>query len=75
MKWLKNIESIAKTANSGICPYCGSNDTNYSTKKISKDFGYCVIWCNKCKKATNISRIEIDEKISHNIEIPDDLIF
>ena len=30
MKWIKNLESIAITKTSGKCPYCGSDNTDYT---------------------------------------------
>ena len=75
MKWLKNIEEIATDNTAGVCPYCKSDDTEYSAKEVANGFGYAVIWCNQCKHAFNLSRIKIDGNIITNKAIPDDLIF
>ncbi|MCR5807767.1 MAG: eukaryotic translation initiation factor eIF-2-beta/eIF-5 family protein [Oscillospiraceae bacterium] len=67
MKWEKNLISISKSATSGICPECGSPDTEFYAKKIVGDLGYILVWCNSCKKGTNISRTVItDDLVTHN---------
>ncbi|MBQ8514638.1 MAG: hypothetical protein IJ496_04510 [Ruminococcus sp.] len=61
MKWLKNIESIVLNGSSGICPYCGSNDTEYAATIVFGDMGFGDVWCNSCKNAYHISRIKIQD--------------
>lgn len=75
MKWIKNIESIARTSSPGECPYCKSLETEYSAVPIRDTRGYIVIWCNKCKKACNISRANISDESIIEKPIPKDLIF
>lgn len=75
MIWLNNIEKIATSGVAGNCPYCKSENTNYSVKKICGDVGYGDIWCNECKKAYHISRIKITPAIERDIEVPDGLIY
>ena len=75
MKWLKNIEQIATDNTAGVCPYCQSNDTEYSAKEVANGFGYAVIWCNRCKHAFNLSRIRVDKNTITNKAIPTELIF
>lgn len=75
MKWLKNLEHVAENNTPGICPHCGSNKTEYTANKIKEDFGHCIIWCNDCKHAYNISRVQVTEGMIMNKEIPADLIF
>ncbi len=75
MKWLKNIEQIATDNTAGVCPYCQSNDTEYSARKVEKEFGYAVIWCNHCKHAFNLSRLRINKNMITNKAIPSELIF
>ena len=74
-KWVKNIKSVIDSNNAGECPFCLSKNTGYLAKKTMGDMGYVDIWCNDCKKAVHISRMNI-----HGIEIgesnvPKGLIF
>lgn len=76
MKWLKNLESIAKNHKSGLCPICGSKETDfgYSIIDPKSRMGYGAVWCNSCRHAFHISRVEVkDEK--HIKEIPHNLIY
>lgn len=75
MKWLKNLEHIAEYNTPGVCPHCGSDNTEYTANKIKGNFGNCVIWCNDCKHAHNISRIEISKYMITDKEVPNGLIF
>ena len=75
MKWLKNIEQIATDNTAGVCPYCQSNNTEYSAKEVKKGFGYAVIWCDHCKHAFNLSRLRINKNTITNKSIPSELIF
>ncbi|MEE3449836.1 MAG: hypothetical protein VZR27_03910 [Acutalibacteraceae bacterium] len=75
MKWIKNIENIAKINSPGNCPYCENSDTEYTAVRIYKNLGYAVVWCNKCKRACNISRMEITDKTIVGKTIPKNLIF
>lgn len=40
MKWIKNLESIAITKTSGKCPYCGSDNTDYTFVGNLGEYGY-----------------------------------
>ena len=51
MKWIKNLESIAITKTSGKCPYCGSDNTDYTFVGNVGGVGYGEIWCNDCQSA------------------------
>ncbi len=73
MKWLKNLENIAESGKSGICPCCGSENTDYSFFGTPLSIGFGIVWCNDCKKAYHISRIKIIEGYKLNKEIPKDL--
>lgn len=75
MKWLKNLERIARKERPGACPYCKSKNTDYALC-IDDDkslMGHGAIWCNDCKKAFHISRIKVDSKYIK--EIPKDLSY
>lgn len=76
MKWLKNLESLAKNKDTDRCPFCKSSNTDYSVNVCDKQtmMGYGVIWCNDCKKALHISRIKITEEMNTK-PIPTDLIY
>ena len=76
MKWIKNLENLSKNGNVGMCPFCGSSDTDASFSVMDKksNMGYGVIWCNKCKHAFKISRIEIINEMKEK-EVPRNLIF
>lgn len=63
MKWIKNLESIAITKTSGKCPYCGSDNTDYTLWGISESmdmvkFGVVIvnrhIICQGCKLQKSI---------------------
>ncbi len=73
LKWNDNIQSIVNKKESGICPFCGSERTDYTFEKITSNMGYCVIWCNDCKSALHISRTSIAEGYPLGKEIPKDL--
>ena len=75
MKWLVNLESIAQNKQSGTCPFCNSENTDYAYNRVkNSDMGYGAVWCNECKRAFHISRIKITDE-SHVKEIPKDLIY
>ena len=61
MKWLDNLASIKQLHKAGKCPYCGQENTDYRLLEISSGKGYGDVWCNDCKKAFHISRIEVSE--------------
>lgn len=75
MKWLKNLESIATTKTSGNCPFCNSEDTDYSFVGKVSTIGYGVIWCNSCKRAYTISRMQIVDGYKLNKSIPQELVY
>lgn len=75
MKWLKNIEQIAMDNTAGVCPYCESNDTEYSANEVANGFGYAVIWCNRCNHAYKLSRLKINSRTITNKPIPSELLF
>lgn len=70
MKWLKNLESIFNNNTPDACPCCGSKNTEYSAQKVQNDYGYCVIWCNDCKSAYNVSRMKVTDDLITNKKIP-----
>lgn len=75
IKWIKNLESIAQTKTSGKCPYCKSSNTDYTFIGNVGEYGYGEIWCNDCKSAYHMSRVEVTKEFSVNKEVPKDLIY
>lgn len=75
MKWLKNLESIAKNKTTGTCPYCGTDSVEFSTRKIKEGWGYGVLWCRSCRKAKLVPRIKITPDNGPRGIIPNNLIY
>ncbi len=75
MKWIKNLESVAKTGNPGECPYCKSKNTAYALSIDDEEtlMGHGAVWCEDCRKAFHISRIKVDSKYVK--EIPKNLLY
>lgn len=75
MKWLKNITEIIDNRSAGICPYCKSKNTDYRIVRVNESMGYLDVWCNDCKRAYHISRMEVSPDIIIEKVLPDDLIY
>lgn len=76
MKWLSNLESIATQKKAGPCPYCNSSNTDYSIEKATKGkIGYGDVWCNDCRRAFHISRIDTSIVELRNPIKPEKLIY
>lgn len=75
MKWLENLDNIAKGMAPGKCPYCGSDNTDYNCTVAvpEKRLGHMTVWCNDCSRAYHISRMKISENLKTGGEIPQDL--
>ena len=75
VKWLENLKSVLAYGEAGICPICGSNDTDYTLKIIDEktSMGYGVIWCNNCYNGFHMSRVNV-EKICEK-DIPRNIKF
>lgn len=73
-KWLNNIINLSSTGNVGVCPYCGSDDTDYKYTLTDKEesIGYADLWCNNCKRAYHISRMVVESE-TPNKDVPKDL--
>lgn len=74
-KWVKNLKSVIENNNAGVCPYCLSKNTGYSTKNTIGDMGYADIWCNDCKKAVHISRMNVYGIKPGEDDIPKGLVY
>ena len=73
MKWLDNLASIKQLHKAGKCPYSGQENTDYRLLEISSGKGYGDVWCNDCKKAFHISRIEVSETDIREKQLPPEL--
>lgn len=73
MKWAKNIESVFSSGRVGKCPHCGSGDTDYSITTVSNDMGYGDMWCNTCKRAYHISRMQTKGISCQSKKLPSNL--
>lgn len=75
MKWLENLKSIAANGNVGKCPFCGGGNTDYKCSVVSPENanGYMDIWCNDCKRAFHVSRMQITDGMKIDGDIPENL--
>lgn len=74
MKWLGNLKSITDTGKAGKCPVCGSKNTDYIGTEIDKNHnGYLDIWCNDCKSAYHVSRMQITDGVKVSGSVPEGL--
>lgn len=75
MKWLENINNIAKGISPGKCPYCGSENTDYGCTVVipEKRLGHMTVWCNDCLRAYHMSRMEVPEGLKTEGSIPKNL--
>jgi len=46
--WVENIKSVSTDNESGACPKCGSDNTEFEYTIIEKPDGFLKIWCNEC---------------------------
>ncbi len=74
---LENLKSIANTGNAEKCPFCGSEETDYKCSIVDQEnrLGYMDIWCNGCKRAFHVSRMEISDGMKTDGQIPDRLVY
>lgn len=72
MKWNENLISISRAGNPGACPHCGSTKTDYMCNIVDpeKKLGYMDVWCDNCKKAFHVSRMEITDNLKTGGSIP-----
>ena len=75
MKWKENLISVSEKKEAGICPLCGSKNTDFHFTKVVPKLGYLDIWCNSCKKEIHISRCTVPENENSGSIIPDDLSY
>ena len=77
MKWLKNMENIAKGESPGKSPYCGSENTDYNCTIVipEKRLGDMMIWCNDCMRGYHVSRMKVPEELKADGEVPGGIRF
>lgn len=75
MLWIENMKNIATKGTPGKCPKCGSDNTDYSCKIVDKknNNGCMDIWCNDCKSAYHVSRMEKIGTLKSDNEMPEGL--
>lgn len=75
MKWLENLKSIDTSGTVGKCPFCGSENTDYkcSIVNLENGNGYMDIWCNDCKRAFHMSRMQVTKGMKTDGNIPEKL--
>lgn len=63
MKWMDNLEHLAQGKGCGKCPYCGSLNMDALCVVVDSTtrMGYGDLWCNDCKRAFHISRMQIPD--------------
>lgn len=74
-KWLKNLKSISGIGNAGNCPFCRSENVDHKATVVVPEsrLGYMDIWCNDCRKAFHVSRMQVTENMKTDGKIPKDL--
>ena len=72
-KWYDSINNMLVGDPLPKCPFCNSKNTDYRMIQISGDLGTADIWCNKCKKAIHISRIEVPKDRIREVVLPQSL--
>ncbi len=76
MKWLKNLELLSRENKTGLCPFCNSDNTEVSFAIVDEEtkMGHGTIWCNDCRKAYHISRVQVSDEMKIG-DVPKGLIY
>ena len=74
-KWIENFKCVMERGNAGKCPFCRSVNMDYKASVVVPEsrLGYMDIWCNDCKKAFHVSRMQVPEGIKVDGETPEGL--
>ena len=74
-KWLDNFKNILNERKAGKCPFCNGVNTDYKCTVVVPEsrLGFMDIWCNDCRKAFHVSRMQLPEDMKTDGEIPKDL--
>ena len=54
MKWNSSLVQISTNGTVGVCPYCGSEDTDFLFVDKKSGRGYLDVWCNSCKEQVHV---------------------
>lgn len=73
-KWSDCLKNLGKKGLPGECPFCLSKDTDFSVTENGNS-RYGDLWCNSCKHALHISRMEFTDLQFEHKEIPTGLIY
>ena len=74
-RWIPNMQNITEKHTVGKCPFCQSENTDFSVVEILNKQGYCSIWCNNCKEGIHISKMNISPEMLRVSAIPKDINF
>lgn len=74
-KWLDNFNNISNGRKAGKCPFCNGVNVDYKCTVVVPEsrLGFMDIWCNDCRKAFHVSRMQVSEDMKTDGEIPKDL--
>lgn len=74
-KWLDNFKRIINVRKAGKCPYCKGVNTDYKCTVVVPEgrLGFMDIWCNDCRRAFHVSRMQVPEDMKTDGEVPKDL--
>lgn len=74
-KWIENLKNISDKGSAGKCLFCGSVNMDYKCTVVVPEsrLGFMDIWCNDCRKAFHVSRMQVSEDMKTDGEIPKDL--
>ena len=71
--FVKLVKRATPNGTAGKCPYCDSDDTQFSVIVHENKTGHGTIWCNKCKRAFSGSMRGLSYPEQKGIPIPHDL--
>ncbi|MCL2057872.1 MAG: hypothetical protein FWH01_02275 [Oscillospiraceae bacterium] len=54
MKWNNNLSILIKEGIVGECPFCKSNNTDYTYIKKKSGRACLDIWCNDCSESEHV---------------------
>lgn len=76
-KWFNALIHLEQYGNAGKCPYCKSSNTQfgYASVKRNPQRGYGAVWCEDCKHAISLDRVDMTMVKDKGKPIPLDLIY
>ena len=77
-KWIRALAAVQDGMN-GVCPNCKGHNLNYGYIELDANNhqGFGAIWCEDCRHAFNLSRVNTDsDKVKSRIVevLPEDLL-